>query len=110
MDPTNIAPVGTAALGVALWDTLDLAGELRQWNLDYYAPSYFPCTDCACLDPVRCLAAGQAAAGDGLPLRILRSASFFARSELTLLEPTNRLAGEAPGLFYHVGFRCARSP
>jgi formylglycine-generating enzyme len=43
-DP-SIAPVGTAALGAGLWGQLDLAGEIFQWNLDWYA-SYADCTDC----------------------------------------------------------------
>ncbi|MGO9835015.1 MAG: formylglycine-generating enzyme family protein, partial [Polyangiaceae bacterium] len=45
---TNIAPVGYAASGAGLWGQLDLAGEMWEWNLDWYASSYVdPCTDCA---------------------------------------------------------------
>jgi Sulfatase-modifying factor enzyme 1 len=43
----GIAPVGTAARGAGLWGQLDLAGELREWNLDSYAAYADPCTDCA---------------------------------------------------------------
>ena len=42
----NIAPVGTAALGAGLWGQLDLAGQMWEWNLDWYA-TYATCTDCA---------------------------------------------------------------
>ena len=45
---TNIAPVGTATLGAGLWGQLDLAGNVWEWNLDWYATHYVdPCTDCA---------------------------------------------------------------
>jgi formylglycine-generating enzyme len=42
-----IAPVGTASLGVGAWGQLDMAGELWEWTLDWYAPFVDPCTDCA---------------------------------------------------------------
>ena len=45
----NIAPVGTAMLGAGRWGQLDLAGELAEWTLDYYAPYVDPCTDCVFL-------------------------------------------------------------
>jgi len=43
----NIAPVGTAQLGVGLWGQLDLAGTLWEWTLDWHANFVNPCTDCA---------------------------------------------------------------
>jgi formylglycine-generating enzyme required for sulfatase activity len=43
---TNIAPVGTATLGAGLWGQVDLAGEMWEWNLDWYA-RYAAGTDCA---------------------------------------------------------------
>jgi formylglycine-generating enzyme len=47
---TDIAPVGTATLGAGLWGQLDMAGELFEWNLDWYYAIYVdPCTDCAYL-------------------------------------------------------------
>jgi formylglycine-generating enzyme required for sulfatase activity len=42
------APVGTANLGIGLWDQLDLNGNVFQWVIDWYSPVYGnPCTDCA---------------------------------------------------------------
>jgi formylglycine-generating enzyme required for sulfatase activity len=45
----SFAPVGTATLGAALWGQLDMAGELYEWNIDWYAAYGNPCTDCAYL-------------------------------------------------------------
>jgi formylglycine-generating enzyme required for sulfatase activity len=45
-NPTQIAPVGTAPLGAGLWGQLDLAGEVWEWNLDWYAAYSDPCEDC----------------------------------------------------------------
>ncbi len=36
----NIAPVGTATLGAGCWGQLDLAGNVWEWNLDWYVGSY----------------------------------------------------------------------
>ncbi len=46
---TNIAPVGYATLGAGAFGQLDLAGEVWEWNLDWYATYVDPCTDCAYL-------------------------------------------------------------
>jgi formylglycine-generating enzyme required for sulfatase activity len=55
----NIAPVGTATMGAGRWGQFDLAGELWEWNLDWYRVVIFSCgrdppyqdvcTDCAAL-------------------------------------------------------------
>jgi formylglycine-generating enzyme required for sulfatase activity len=46
----NIAPVGSAPLGQGLWGQLDLAGNVLEWNLDWFSNPYVdPCTDCATL-------------------------------------------------------------
>ncbi|HEV3191567.1 MAG TPA: formylglycine-generating enzyme family protein, partial [Polyangiaceae bacterium] len=44
---SNIAPVGHTTRGAGLWGQLDLAGNMWQWNLDWYASYVDPCTDCA---------------------------------------------------------------
>jgi formylglycine-generating enzyme len=49
-DSTDIAPVGTATLGAGLWGQLDLAGDVFEWNLDWFTNNFVdPCTDCAYL-------------------------------------------------------------
>ena len=90
----NIAPVGTATLGAALWGQLDMGGDAWEWVLDWYASSYVdPCTDCAYLT----------AATD----RTNRGASFhYPASDMLSANrgdfpPTERT-------FF--GVRCARTP
>jgi sulfatase modifying factor 1 len=97
----NIAPVGTATLGVGLWGQLDLDGEVSGWTMDYFWPNYVnPCSDCANFSPT-----------SG---RTLRSGLYF---DLVAAPTTYRgaleLAGVADGSLYlspGIGVRCARAP
>jgi sulfatase modifying factor 1 len=90
----NIAPVGTATLGVGLWGQLDLGGDMNEWTLDSFAAFIDPCTDCANLT------AGSYQAIRGGAYELI-SAYLQAEARLQNL-PTNRTTD--------VGFRCARSP
>jgi formylglycine-generating enzyme len=91
----NVAPAGTAVAGAGVWGQLDLAGEVWEWNLDWYQGAYDdPCIDCAELsDGVSRVRRGGAFnyAIDGLPAE--------AREFDT---PTGRDGT--------IGFRCARAP
>ena len=89
---SNIAPVGTAALGAGLWGQLDLSGNQWEWNMDWQVGYTSPCTDCSYL-------------GNG-SLRVIRGGS--EGDGVTL--PTTRLgyAGYTRGAW--IGFRCARAP
>jgi formylglycine-generating enzyme required for sulfatase activity len=91
-NPTDIAPVGTAALGAGLWGQLDLAGDLWEWTLDRYATYVSPCTDCVNLS----------AAAD----QVVRGGGYF--------EPASSLLPPARFSFndrnFDIGFRCARTP
>ena len=92
---TNIAPVGTAMAGAGLWGQLDLAGEMYEVMLDWYASSYVdPCTDCAYLTT----AAGR-----------VRKGGYFYDTTLLLLLPPYRTNG-GPTLRQFQGLRCARTP
>jgi formylglycine-generating enzyme required for sulfatase activity len=109
---SNIAPVGTVPAGAGLFGHLDLAGEVRQWTLDWFA-SYgpgeddggigqylpgAPCTDCA-----------NFTASFG---RVVRGGSFL-EDEYNLLAPYRDFFYATPpdnGRDTGVGFRCARSP
>jgi formylglycine-generating enzyme required for sulfatase activity len=93
-----LAPVGTATQGVAYWGQLDMAGEVYEWNLDWYAPYVDPCADCANLD----------APDAGVVGRVVRGGRF--NFDAAHMLPTYR------GLFTtsvrgsDVGLRCARAP
>jgi formylglycine-generating enzyme len=45
---TDLVPVGTKPAGDGRWGQSDLAGNVREWTLDGYDPTYMtPCVDCA---------------------------------------------------------------
>jgi sulfatase modifying factor 1 len=94
MGAANIAPVGTATLGAGLWGQLDLAGDVLEWNLDWYA-NYEPCTDCAHLTATS--------------VRVVRG-GYYDSNASWLVAPY-RFLGFAPTSRSVVGgLRCARSP
>jgi sulfatase modifying factor 1 len=93
---SNIAPVGTAALGGGLFGQLDLAGNVFQWNLDWYATYVDPCTDCAYLAPASIT-------------RITRG-GVFGNDPPTLLPPDRDTTTAPAYRVNYVGFRCARAP
>jgi formylglycine-generating enzyme required for sulfatase activity len=91
----NIAPVGTATLGAGVWGQLDLAGNIRQWNLDWYATYVDPCVNCAYLS--------------NNSSRVSRGGDFLDSS--LFLVPPSRGVGLPPADRYEfMGFRCARTP
>jgi formylglycine-generating enzyme required for sulfatase activity len=91
----GIAPVGFASQGAGLWGQFDMAGELYEWNLDWYATYVDPCTDCA----------DMTAAAD----RALRGGDFT--NAASSLFASERFGGSTPGnRDFTVGFRCARTP
>ncbi len=93
-NPTDIAPVGTAASGAGLWGQLDLAGELWEWDLDWYSAYVDPCTDCA----------DTTAA----PARVIRGGYFsFDSSDLL---PPYRYGGAPAYRDLYIGFRCSGTP
>ncbi len=104
---SSFAPVGTATLGAALWGQLDMAGELWEWNLDWYGAYADPCADCA----------DVTAASGRLPTQNQRVFRGGGSSDVLsyptyLPNPTPTSRGNAPALYSqsYVGFRCARTP
>jgi formylglycine-generating enzyme required for sulfatase activity len=90
----NIAPVGSATRGAALWGQMDLAGEVWQWNLDWYATYTTQCSDCADV-------------GTGTN-RVLRGGSFSYGPQDLL---SAYRSADAPTLRNNsYGVRCARVP
>jgi formylglycine-generating enzyme required for sulfatase activity len=94
----NIAPVGTATLGVGRWGQLDLVGLVGAWNVDGFVPYSTPCIDCGAFtftsDDYYLFCRGGYFNDP--------SREFLFSSTTTLNFPPYR--GSA------VGFRCARSP
>lgn len=91
---TNLAPVGTATLGAGRWSHLDLAGELSEWILDWYAPYGDPCIDCASLVD--------------FSYRVVRGGSFG--TDVDNIFPSARNGDVPPSRNSFYGVRCARSP
>jgi formylglycine-generating enzyme len=46
-DRTDLVEVGTKPRGDGRWGQSDLAGNVAEWTLDWYATYVNPCTDCA---------------------------------------------------------------
>jgi formylglycine-generating enzyme required for sulfatase activity len=94
----TIAPVGTAPSGAGVWGQLDMLGELSQWTLDYYAPSFVdPCTDCVLTTP---------AVGEVIGANVHPGFGFL---DLASTLQTARSHDQATTRSFDVGFRCARS-
>jgi sulfatase modifying factor 1 len=91
---TNIAPVGTAQLGVGLWGQLDLGGNLWEWNLDWHADYVDPCIDCANFT----VATQRSDQGGNFNTGLAQFPPFRGAND-----PAD------PGA-YAYGFRCARTP
>jgi formylglycine-generating enzyme required for sulfatase activity len=92
----NIAPVGTATLGAGLWGQLDLAGEMWEWNMDFYAPYVDPCVDCTNLTAAS--------------YRVFRGGDFGSLASTSVELPSSRFVGTSFPRSLGVGFRCARAP
>jgi sulfatase modifying factor 1 len=91
---TDVAPVGIARRGAGAWGQLDLAGNVLQWNLDWYASYVDPCADCAYLNP----ASFRTDRGGAFN----SAATIFANASVGVNSPPTVRE-------YILGFRCARS-
>ena len=92
----DIVPVGTLLKGEGRWHHADLAGNLYQWLLDWYAPYDSQCTDCANLDKPN--------VGD--EARAIRGGAFVYDRDV--LRGGARGNGYPSMRNYIHGFRCAR--
>ena len=91
----NIAPVGTATQGAGFAAQLDLAGEVGEWALDWFAPYVDPCVDCVYLS-------------DSVQYRVIRGGAYDLSPSFFL--PPYRGGRYPSGRNDDVGFRCARAP
>jgi formylglycine-generating enzyme required for sulfatase activity len=90
-DVGSLLPRGVGAFGHA-----DLAGNVWEWNLDWYSPGYLnPCIDCSFVP------------GDATG-RVLRGGSFF--NEAPYLDSAYRFSFSPSVRGFDFGARCARSP
>ncbi len=92
---SNIGPVGAAAKGAGRYGQLDIAGNVEEWTLDWFAPYVDPCVDCAQVEP--------------LSVRTIRGGSY----DLVSRDLTPWFRGDGlypPGRSADVGVRCARPP
>ncbi len=101
-DASNIAPVGTASLGAGRWGQLDLAGNVYEWNLDYWYQWYQdPCVDCAPLSWTNEPTTNM--------VRVDRGSSFI-RVSPSLLESSSHTYDDQTDRSPWSGIRCARTP
>ncbi|HEX3483393.1 MAG TPA: formylglycine-generating enzyme family protein [Kofleriaceae bacterium] len=90
----DILPVGSKSAGDGRWGQSDLAANMSNWLLDYYAPYNSPCSDCA-----------EITSGTN---RIQRGGSFG--DDVTGIRTAYRNAAVPTTRYYFIGFRCARAP
>jgi formylglycine-generating enzyme required for sulfatase activity len=93
---TDIVPVGSLAKGDGRWGHADLAGNLEQWLLDWFAPYDPSCMDCIDLTMP----------GGTDPARVVRGGAFVY--DKASLRTGARSNGYPTMRNYIHGFRCAR--
>lgn len=90
---TDWVMVGTKPQGDGRWGHSDLAGNVNEWTLDWFAPYLSPCADCASLSPAA--------------TRVIRGGGYS--SDTIYLRAGTRLDADPTKHFVGVGVRCARS-
>jgi formylglycine-generating enzyme required for sulfatase activity len=82
--------------GDGKWGQSDLAGNVFEWNLDYYAPYVSPCSNCAYL------------ATTATSARVIRGGAFGNAAAFLLSSARN--SNDPLGRTSSLGTRCARPP
>jgi len=90
---TDLVAVGTKPAGDGRWGQSDLAGNVWEWTLDWYA-TYAACTNCANLTITSS--------------RVFRGGGFAVGA--SNLRAGYRLYNTPTYRDYYVGVRCARTP
>jgi formylglycine-generating enzyme required for sulfatase activity/alpha-tubulin suppressor-like RCC1 family protein len=94
----NIAPVGSIAAGAGKWGQLDLAGNVYEWDLDWYTTPYAE-TLCA-----NCTYATSST------YRTFRGGSYNQPASQLVTSLRSGTVGAPNGIGDWLGARCARSP
>ncbi len=95
---SDILPVGFRPKGNARWGHADMAGNVAEWTLDWFANPYpLPCDNCAELD---------GGMPDGGPVRVFRGGGYYYQD--TLLPTWVRLTDYPTSRDDSYGVRCAR--
>lgn len=84
--------------GDGRWGHADLAGNVTEWTLDWFAAYASPCTDCAYLS----------ASAEPVTARIRRGGSYRSSADSLNVSDRPRAMPDAASPF--VGVRCARAP
>jgi formylglycine-generating enzyme required for sulfatase activity len=96
---TDLVAVGTKpSMGDGRWGQSDLAGNVLEWALDWFAAYQLPCVDCADITP---------SVSPSRP-RVFRGGSFYGCA--TLLRTANRNHTTPENRDAGIGVRCARTP
>jgi len=94
----DLTPVGTLTAGAGRWDHRDLAGNVWEWDLDRYSPSWYASTGNSCVNCANLV--------EGAWDRVVRGGAYS--TAIKTLRSAARSYG-APGYRgAEVGFRCAR--
>ena len=91
---TDLVAVGTKPAGDGRWGQSDLAGNVFEWALDWYASYESTCTNCA-----------DVSTGSS---RVIRGGSFAG--DVTYLRAGTRNLGTPANRYDYLGVRCARTP
>ncbi len=91
-------------MGAGLWGQIDLAGDVREWNADWYVPYAHPCADCASL-------AWETPQRDPSDrVIVVRGGAFNYDLWSFTLQASWRDGQGALNRDVTLGFRCARTP
>ena len=91
----DLQPVGSRPDGAGRWGHDDLAGNVKEWTLDWWGQPAGTCDDCYTSTP-------------SVSGRVFRGGDFT--DQPADLRATNRFANGAAGRGPSFGFRCARPP